>query len=81
MAIAESLGDMQISEPLAVAGDRDLQVRIRAEYHEMPGLKLTLPQAARLFNLEPERCARVLGGLVERGALSVAEGAFIRGAS
>jgi hypothetical protein len=30
-----------------------LQERIRAEYREMPGMRLTLPQAARLFNLEP----------------------------
>ena len=31
--------------------DSDLAVRIRAEFAEMPGLKLTLPQASRLFNV------------------------------
>jgi hypothetical protein len=46
-----------------------LQARIRAEYREMPGMRLTLPQAARLFNLEPTDCARVLEALVSTGTL------------
>jgi hypothetical protein len=46
-----------------------LQERIRAEYREMPGMRLTLPQAARLFNLEATDCARVLEALVSIGAL------------
>lgn len=49
--------------------DRALHARIRAEYDEMPGMRLTLAQAARLFNLEPARCARVLHTLVSDGAL------------
>ena len=49
--------------------DRDLHVRIHAEYQEMPGLKLTLAQAARLFNLERERCATALDSLVDSGLL------------
>lgn len=49
--------------------DRALHARIRAEYHEMPGMRLTLPQAARLFNLEPTHCARVLDSMVSDGAL------------
>ena len=49
--------------------ERDLHVRIHAEYQEMPGLKLTLAQAARLFNLEPARCARALEALVSGGVL------------
>ncbi|MBI2186583.1 MAG: hypothetical protein HYU37_05590, partial [Acidobacteria bacterium] len=43
--------------------------RIRAEYHEMPGMRLTVAQAARLFNLEPDCCAQVLDTLVSHGAL------------
>jgi hypothetical protein len=58
--------------------DADLHARIRAEFGEMPGLKLTLPQAARLFNLEPGRCERVLGELVDDGALSIDGMAFVR---
>jgi len=47
-----------------------LQTRVSAEFREMPGLMLTLPQAARLFSIEPPRCERVLGTLVERGFLA-----------
>ena len=43
------------------AGDEHtLCARIRAEFDEMPGLNLTLLQAARLFDVEPARCERVL---------------------
>lgn len=50
--------------------EQDLCTRVKAEFHEMPGLKLTLPQASRLFSIEPTRCERVLGALVEAGHLS-----------
>jgi hypothetical protein len=33
--------------------------RVRGEYLEMPGLRLTLPQAQRLFGLDPVACAMV----------------------
>lgn len=46
-----------------------VHVRIQAEYREMPGLSLTLPQAARLFNLELRHCASVLDTLVADGHL------------
>lgn len=49
--------------------DRQLRARIKAEYEEMPGLRLTLSQAARLFGLEPARCAQLLEKLVVDGAL------------
>jgi hypothetical protein len=49
--------------------DTALHARIRGEYHEMPGLRLTVAQAARLFNLEMAQCARVLDTLVTSGAL------------
>lgn len=49
--------------------DRVLRARIHGEYQEMPGLSLTLPQAARLFNLELAECARVLNALVTEGTL------------
>ncbi|MGH9258016.1 MAG: hypothetical protein ACRD3C_25935 [Vicinamibacterales bacterium] len=49
--------------------DRAIGARIRAEYHEMPGLRLTVSQAARLFNLEMTYCARVLDELVKSGEL------------
>jgi hypothetical protein len=46
-----------------------LHARVRGEYREMPGLRLTIPQAARLFNLEPAHCTRLLDALVADGAL------------
>lgn len=57
--------------------DRDLQARIRAEFSEMPGLNLTLPQAARLFNVDAARCERALARLVAAGALGIHGGSFV----
>ena len=51
--------------------EQDLCTRVRAEFREMPGLILTLPQAARLFSIEPSRCERVLGALVHAGDLAI----------
>ena len=58
--------------------DRDLSSRIRAEYDDMPGLKLTLSQASRLFNADTETCARVLVRLIADGILSIREESFVR---
>jgi len=43
--------------------------RIDSEYREMPGLRLTLAQAARLWGLQAPQCRALLGALVERGRL------------
>ena len=58
--------------PLAVTSQEraDLELRLRAEFAEMPGMRLTLPQASRLFNLEPAQCEGVLRELVRNGELS-----------
>jgi hypothetical protein len=58
--------------------EHELHVRIQAEFNEMPGLTLTLPQASRLFNVDAGRCGRALDRLVESGSLSIARGAFVR---
>lgn len=55
-----------------------LEVRVTAEFQEMPGLKLTVAQAARLFSIDAARCAWVLGALVERGVLTTDGRAFAR---
>jgi hypothetical protein len=47
----------------------DLPGRIRAEYREMPGLSLSLSQAARLWGLPAPRCAGVLAVLIAQGDL------------
>lgn len=43
--------------------------RVRAEFEEMPCLRLTRRQAERLFSLRADICARVLETLVREGSL------------
>jgi hypothetical protein len=43
----------------------DAVTRVRAEFLEMPGMQLTLAQAARLCHLEPRFCETVLTALVD----------------
>lgn len=45
--------------------------RVRGEYLEMPGLRLTLAQAARFWSLDHGTCTRVLDALVKAGFLVV----------
>jgi len=46
-----------------------LTARVRGEYREMPGLRLTLPQACRLWQLNPSTCEPLLQALVVEGFL------------
>jgi hypothetical protein len=43
-----------------------LLARVRAEFQEMPCLRLTRPQAQRLFGLRLDVCERVLATLVRQ---------------
>ncbi len=53
--------------------------RVRGEYLEMPGLRLTPAQAARLLGLEPQVCCDVLAILVAEGFLGrTQDGCFVR---
>jgi hypothetical protein len=55
-----------------------LLARVRGEYQEMPGLKLTFPQACRLWQLDAPTCAAVLGHLVdERFLFRTPEGSYV----
>jgi hypothetical protein len=57
----------------------DLKTRVRSEYGEMPGLRLTSAQAQRLWNLNREECENVLTALIEERVLKRTEdGAFVR---
>jgi hypothetical protein len=38
--------------------------RVRAEFDEMPGLALTVPQASRLFGLDRDVCGHAIDRLV-----------------
>jgi hypothetical protein len=53
--------------------------RVQGEFLEMPGLRLSEPQARRLWGLEAEHCAALLGALVDAKFLfRTRDGAFIR---
>jgi len=55
-----------------------LTARIRAEYTEMPGLRLTLAQACRLWQVDRTTCESVLERLVaERLLVQTRDGAYI----
>jgi hypothetical protein len=52
---------MAVQQPLL----EDVLRRIQGEYIEMPGLRLTMAQAQRLWGLDRAACDAVLGALVE----------------
>jgi len=52
-----------------LASRAQLLRRIEAEFREMPGLRITFPQAQRLFGLRSDVCVRVLATLVELAVL------------
>jgi hypothetical protein len=57
----------------------DLLHRIRGEFVEMPGLRLTLAQAQRLWGLDRTLCESLLHALVQASFLrETREGAFMR---
>jgi hypothetical protein len=57
-----------VAAPLRSTG---LVQDIRDEYDEMPGLRLTFPQARRLFGLGASDAEAILGQLVAEGFLTV----------
>ena len=50
-----------------------LTLRVRAEYVEMPGLRLTVLQAARLFGVAPEVAHAVLDDLRRASVLTCSD--------
>lgn len=56
------------------ASREQLLHRVRAEFNELRGLKLTLAQARRLFALREDVCQRVLNTLMREGLLHVGAG-------
>jgi hypothetical protein len=60
-------------------GIQEVVRRIRGEYLEMPGLRLTPEQARRLWRLDETACLAILGALVDARFLSkTRDGAFVR---
>ena len=57
----------------------DALFRIRGEYLEVPGLRLTTRQAQRLWHLDRARCEVLLNALVDARFLRrTADSAFVR---
>ena len=57
----------------------DVLRRVRGEYIEMPGLRLTTAQAQRLWGLDRAACDALLGALVDAKFLfRTRDGAFMR---
>ena len=60
-------------------GIQEVVRRIRGEFLEMPGLRLTEQQARRMWCLDETACEAVLGALVDARFLAkTRDGAFIR---
>jgi hypothetical protein len=47
----------------------DVEARVRCEFVEMRGFSPTVQQAARLFQINPDECGRLLTRLVQEGFL------------
>ena len=69
MAEAQTHHEARIDPSETMPSERVLCQRIQSEYQEMPGLRLTVAQASRLFNLQVSRCSEVLEALVREGVL------------
>jgi len=55
-----------------------LALRVRSEYREMPGLRLTFAQACRLWQMEAPTCEAVLTALVDEQFLRrTPDGAYV----
>jgi DNA-binding IclR family transcriptional regulator len=50
-----------------------LALAIESEFREMPGMRLTLGQVRRLWNLSAEDAARMMSELVDAGRLELDE--------
>ena len=60
-------------------GVQDLVRRVRGEFIEMPGLRLTVQQARRLWRLDDRACDTVLSELVDAHFLAITpDGMFVR---
>jgi hypothetical protein len=64
--------------PTSVRPANDLLQRIQGEFLEMPGLRLTEPQARRLWNLDASLCSTVVSVLLDGGFLfKTGDGSFM----
>jgi hypothetical protein len=74
-------GSTAMTERLLAVGDLGLLHRVHGEYMEMPGLRLTVAQACRLWNVDPVTSRDVLNQLVENQFLRVSGPHYVRAAA
>jgi len=60
-----------MAENLVIVSRDQMLRRICGEYLEMPGLRLTLPQAQRLWGLDAQTCTQLLQSLIDQQFLCV----------
>jgi hypothetical protein len=61
------------------SGTEELLLRVRGEFAEMPGLRLTAAQACRLWGVDPTTCGAMLTTLVDANFLfRTRDGAYMR---
>jgi len=79
MKTSESHEPVMKGKTPPTAALHELLRRIEAEYEEMPGMCVTVPQAQRLWGLDTTTCSFVLMTLVERRILRrTARGTYVR---
>jgi hypothetical protein len=63
----------------SICANEEALRRVRGEFLEMPGLRLTEAQAGRLWNIDPAACRALLTALVDTNFLfRTRDGAFMR---
>ena len=63
----------------SLLGTDEVLRRVQGEFLELPGLRLTEPQAQRLWGLDDASCRALLGELIEAKFLCrTRDGAFMR---
>ncbi len=79
-ALADRADTTRNTDPSVTRELHDLLTRAEAEYREMPGLSLTVLQAARLWGLDSRTCAALLTTLADRRVLRrTTTGTYLRG--
>jgi len=70
-----------MTERVRAVGDFALLHRVHGEYMEMPGLRLTLAQACRLWNVDSTTSLSVLNQLVDEQFLRLSGPHYVRAAA
>src|SRR6266849_1325096 len=75
----QSVGGKPNMTPERMLAIDEIIMRVQGEFLEMPGLRLTGPQARRLWGLDAASCDALIGALVDAKFLfRTRDGAFMR---